>query len=169
MLSKIAGLRNVSLRLAVFLAVAITVCQAKTAEQQAVMGKLKLEGQYIERLTLLPMTGPAQIFHNPSETITLPAGRYWVGELRLKGGYRRQTTANRHPICISAGAPTLFKEGGPLRHTVTVLRRGRVLELSYRLCGVGGETYAAASGGKQPTFAIYKGDKEIAAGEFEFG
>lgn len=171
MLSKVAGLRNASLRLAVLLAVGIrAACPAGPVEQKPVMGELKLEGQYIERLTLRPRVGLAEVLNDPNQTVRLPVGEYWVDEVRLKGGYRRQLTPNRSPVVISEDAPASLKEGGPLKHTVSVLRRGRVLVLSYRLYGVGGEAYATAnSGGKQPTFAIYKGDKQIAAGEFEFG
>ena len=74
MLSKIAGLRNVSLGLAVFLAVCIRACPAEPAKQKTVMGELKLKGQYIERLVLRPRVGLAEVINDPNQAVRLPVG-----------------------------------------------------------------------------------------------
>ena len=167
MFSQIIKFGRVSLLIAVIVQPGMRACLAGC---EAAMGELKLEGEHIERLVLLRMGGPAEMFDEPNETIRLPVGRYLVNDLRLKGGYRSQTTPDGRPIDITESTPTLFRQGGPLKHTVSVLRRGRILELSYQLQGIGGETYeSAASGGEPPTFAVYSGDKQIAAGQFEFG
>ena len=65
----------------------------------------------------------------------------------------------------------VLKAGGPLNNTVTASRQGQDLVLNYHLAGAGGETYQLAKQdtSKPPAFAIYKGDKKIASGDFEFG
>ena len=61
--------------------------------------------------------------------------------------------------------------GGPLNNTVTANRQGRDLRLDYKLLGAGGQAYSLVRHGPavQPEFAVYKGDKKIASGKFEFG
>jgi hypothetical protein len=52
-----------------------------------------------------------------------------------------------------------------------VQRRGHSLNLQYRLVGAGGETYQPLrqDPNEPPRFTIYRGEKEIASGKFEFG
>ena len=65
----------------------------------------------------------------------------------------------------------VLKAGGPLDNNVTANRQGPDLVLNYHLVGAGGETFRLAKRDttKPPKFAIYKGDKKVASGDFEFG
>ena len=68
-------------------------------------------------------------------------------------------------------APVVLNVGGPLTNSVTASRHGQDLRLDYRLVGAGGQSYQLANQdrSKPPEFAIYKGEKKIASGAFEFG
>lgn len=136
----------------------------------APLGDLKIEGEYIERLLLRRNDGHSEVFADPTGTVRLPSGQYLMQEIRLKGGYNHRTMPRNSQITITADEPALLKVGGPLKRTINVRRQGRMLELTYALAGIGGETYAAVrNANKAPSFAIYKGDRKIADGEFEFG
>ncbi|MEA3225956.1 MAG: hypothetical protein U9Q07_08390 [Planctomycetota bacterium] len=146
------------------------LCNAK--DGKSTLGKLRLDGEYIERLVLRRNDGHTEVLNDPEETVKLPAGQYLLQDVRLKGGYTRQTIRAPHSnrITISKDKPALLKVGGPLKQTVSVRRRGSILELTYGLFGADGNTYAIASNrNKRPTFAIYKGHRKIVTGKFEFG
>ncbi len=148
------------------------VCFCEAQDRKSALGELKLEGEHIERLLLTRNDGHREILNNPDETVKLPVGQYLLQDVRLKGGYTRQTTRGPRSdrVTISKDNPASLRVGGPLKQTVSVRRQGRTLELAYSLVGVGGETYAAVrNAGKRPAFVVYKGDREIGAGEFEFG
>ncbi len=65
--------------------------------------------------------------------------------------------------------PAVLKVGAPLKQSVRAQRRKNLLFLNYELLGVGGHNYVQAQRGTPPQFAIYRGDKKIASGKFEFG
>jgi len=51
-----------------------------------------------------------------------------------------------------------------------VERTNRSLELNFKIVGQGGEEYRSAGAhGAEPRFKIYRGDKEIHSGQFEYG
>jgi len=89
-------------------------------------------------------------------------------EAHLKNGYSCRTMG-RDRVMVAEDKPAVLKVGAPLKQTVKAQRRGRILALNYELLGVGGEMYVSANRTKPPTFTVYKGDKEIASGKFEFG
>ena len=74
-------------------------------------------------------------------------------------------------ISVSDKAPAVLDAGGPLTNSVTAIREGQDLRLDYKLIGAGGATYQLVKHdtSKPPEFAIYKGDRKIASGKFEFG
>lgn len=150
----------------------ICLCQAQEANKQnSAVGELKLEGKYIERLVLQSRDGKRERFDKPGESITLPAGEYRLLETHLKGGYI--CSSSRTPtgdwVTIAEDKSAVLKVGAPLKQIVKAQRRGKFLALNYELLGVGGEMYTSANRSKPPIFTVYKGDKEIASGKFEFG
>ena len=94
-----------------------------------------------------------------------------VQEVHLEGGYTYH--ASRGPKRLKGplevGEQTTLRVGAPLKHTVEVTRRGRLLTLNYALIGAGGEQYTSGNRINPPGFRIFKGDREIASGRFEFG
>ena len=136
------------------------------------LGELHLEGEYVERLVLRRKDGPTQSFDHPGETVRLPAGEYRLQDVRLKGGYtyRSLGTSTYKWVTVDEDKPAAFKVGAPLKQTVKMQRQGPLLVINYELTGAGGETYnSVINNSKRPMFTVFKGDKEVATGEFEFG
>jgi len=133
------------------------------------LGELRLEGQYIEWLVLKRKDGNTEQFNRPDETIRLPVGEYRLQDVRLKDGfnYSPRSTLKSEWVTVKEGEPAAFKVGAPLQQTVTIERQGPVLAFNYELTGVGGESYAGMRS-KQPKFTVFKGDREVDCGEFEF-
>lgn len=165
---KSAGLLAVALAI---LGSGVSLCTAQ--DGQSALGDLKIEGEDIERLVLRRNDGHTETLENPDKTVKLPEGQYLLQDVRLKGGYARRTVASgRNRVTISEDTTASLTVGAPLKQTVSVRRQGSILQLSYGLSGVDGNTYASTivgSRNRPPTFTIYKGDRKIATGEFEFG
>ena len=153
------------------LGMSICFCEAQEPNKpDSAMGELKLDGQHIERLVVMRLSdGYSTTFKKPGEIIRLPAGEYRLHDVRLKGPYSRSRSAGNEQITIRVGQQEAVKVGAPLVPTLKVQRQGRVLQLSYELLGAGGEGYSNGDRSKPPTFAVYKGQREIASGKFEFG
>jgi hypothetical protein len=146
-------------------------------EQSVALGDLKITGRFIRRLVL---TGEPYllVLDQPAGAVRVPVGSYNEVNLQLAQG-----SATAFPvgsplppakrITVSDKAPTLLAIGGPLTNTVIATRHGRNLRLDYQLVGAGGETYELdvldRDYREQPQFAVYKGDRQIASGKFEFG
>ena len=158
---------------AFFLGTGVCLCDAQEADRQgSALGELKLQGKYIERLVLRRKDGRTERFDRLAETIKLPAGEYQLQEAHLKGGYTCRIItrfSGSDWVRVAEDKPAVLKVGAPLEQTVKAKRQGRILVLDYELVGAGGEKYTGGDRSKPPTFTVYKGDKEIASGEFEFG
>ncbi len=146
---------------------------ANLAEIHPELGELILEGKLIQRLIL---RGRALVvLDQPAQHTFLPVDSYRVqavylqsapGQLRLSGN-----TSQIPPISIGAGTPHHLKLGWPLESSVKAAANGNMLRLDFYLRGAGGEQYALSNRNpsRAPRFAIYKGDRQLAAGNFEFG
>jgi len=159
-------------RILFFLGIAAYICGAQEAsDEDATLGELKLEGKYIDRLVLQRKDGRTERLDRPAETIKLPVGEYRLLEAHLNGAYtyRSNRPAIGAWVTITKDEAAVLKVGAPLKQTVKVQRQGMILVLKYELLGVGGKTYTAEDRDKPPTFAIYRGEEEIASGQFEFG
>ncbi len=147
-------------------------CQAQEPNQpDSAQSELRLEGKDVERLVLRRKDGHTERFDKPREVVRLPVGQYHLLESHLSSGY----TCFQGPgptvqwTTVTEEEPALLKVGTPLRQVLDVKRHGRELVLDYKLLGVGGESYTTSNRSNPPTFAIYKGDKQIASGQFKFG
>ena len=151
------------------------VLQVTFAERQRPMGRLNIQGKSIKRLVL--EAGPSLIvLDKPEGNVSVPAGNYRGRDIildgRAAGSFRaRSFPARKNDISVVEGESTPLKIGGPLNHTVEVRRTGNVLRLDYKLVGVGDLDYQPLGGrlAKPPAFAIYRGAKRIASGQFEYG
>jgi hypothetical protein len=155
----------------ILLGTGIYTCDAQqTPNESTEIGELKLEGKYIQRLILSRKDRKKEKFDKPAEIIRLPVGEYQLMESHLEGGYTCYGNfSNNNWIKIIADKQAVLKVGAPLTKIIDVKRQGRVLQLNYKLLGAGGEKYTNADRSKPPIFIVYKGDKEIASGKFEFG
>ena len=147
------------------------LCEAQEADKQdSAVGELKLEGGSVERLVLRRNDGHTERFEQPAETIELPEGQYHLLESHLKGNYACfQGGTDVAWVAVAKGKPAVLKVGAPLKQTLKVKRRGKALVLDYKLLGLGGEIYSNQDRSKPPSFAVYKGDKEIASDKFQYG
>ncbi len=144
--------------------------QADSQAEQPITYELKLEGKNIERL-ILQSGSQKQTFNQPGKSIMLELGTYQVSELHLKGGFIHilsQGSTRLGPIQVKTGEPAILKAGGPLEQHITVQRKNQLLTMDYQLIGAAGESYRN-NNRYPPTFTIYKGDKEVASGKFQFG
>ncbi len=132
---------------------------------------LKLEGNGLDYIELFAKDGHTERITRPNQTIELPPGEYRLKQVRLKGGYTyyNRGTPGYTWTTVTADMPATMKVGAPLIPTVKVQREGRILRFSYELRGEGGETYTVGDRSKPPTFAVYKGKRQVASGQFEFG
>jgi hypothetical protein len=135
--------------------------------QEQPLGQLKIEGSHIEQLVLRAINGQTKTFDNPQDTIKLPAGTYYLQQVNLKNGFSCNFINDR--IVITEDKPAVLKVGAPLKQTIDVKRQGRLLVLNYKLTGQGGENYRDQSRREKPAFTVYKGDKVISSGNFEYG
>ncbi|MBE0536065.1 MAG: hypothetical protein IH624_10385 [Phycisphaerae bacterium] len=136
-------------------------------------GRLMIVGEHIERLVLVDQHGESQIYSGDdlNTGISLAPDRYRPREVYLKGGYQCHLWSEMQfaPVKVEAGQTTELKVGAPLTQGLKVERRGKLFLLQYELQGVGGETYTAANRGAPPEFAVYKGDRKVGGGRFEYG
>ncbi|MDR3378763.1 MAG: hypothetical protein P4M10_08775, partial [Verrucomicrobiae bacterium] len=146
-------------------------------EQAAVLGDLKLAGKYIKRL-VLPGNNCEVLLDRPAEIVKIPVGTYRTPSVVLEvggkeayvQGYFSEATTSV-VVAAEAKAPAVLAVGGPLTNSVTAVRKGKNLNLNYRILGAGGMVYQMMEQdrSKPPQFAVYRGAKKIASGEFEFG
>ena len=144
-------------------------------EQSVALGELKITGQFIRRL-VLPGGPYLVVLDQPAASVQVPTGSYNQPDIRLgQNGAEAfcqsgQSQFGRR-ISVNDKTPAVLNVGGPLTNSVIASRHGQDLRLDYRLVGTGGETYQLANQdrSKPPEFAIYKDDKKIASGKFEFG
>ena len=134
-------------------------------------GRLKIVGKGIEHIVLIGEDNHRQEFPAPGEILSLPPGEYRPEQIRLKGGfsYKFYSRPHAYTFKIDPNSTTELKMGSPLTQTITVNRKGKILQLGYGLHGIGGEEYTDARQEKPPEFAVYKGDKKVGGGKFEFG
>jgi hypothetical protein len=146
-------------------------------EKTVPMGKLRIESKWVH--TLVFGDDEILILPDPVEGMTIvPAGNFTVKQCTLNHDKGKPAIAptrlNEIIVAVPATGESVLRIGGPLNHQVKIQRTGRTLKLDYKLVGMGGETYdARAIGGydnsKKPSVAVYKGDLQMAAGNFEFG
>ncbi|MGB8370824.1 MAG: hypothetical protein ACLPYZ_07450 [Limisphaerales bacterium] len=143
--------------------------------EQPVLGELKINGHFIERAIL--QGGPYLVVLDQPETVVkVPVGKYNRPEVWLKQGdtvayYSTYSVRPDQGITIDGNKPGLLAAGGPLTNSVSLSRHGKSLRFNYQLLGAGGEVYqlARVDRSQPPEFAVYKGDRKIASGKFEFG
>ncbi len=147
---------------------------ASFTELTVPLGELDLDGQFIQRLVLDGDAGLA-ILDAPGRITSLPADKYRVQGIYLQSGSGKTALTSAAPdvpqFSVVAGAPSRLKAGGPLESSVTVSASGKMLDLNYILKGVGGEKYSVVNPDRNnpPKYSIYRGDRLLGTGGFEFG
>ncbi len=145
-------------------------------KQTVPLGELRITGQFISRL-VLPGGTYLVVLDHPAASVQIPVGSYYNKPeiaLEQKGAaaYCEQPRSQEGDrFSVDGKAPAVLNAGGPLTNSVTASRQGRDLVLDYTLVGVGGDAYTLATDDrtKPPSFAVYKGDKQLGSGDFEYG
>jgi hypothetical protein len=136
-------------------------------------GSLRLDGMYIERLSLAPQAGglATVLVTNPGSVTAVPAGEYRGLNVWLRGGDREAWGRVEEQVRVSEGGETRVVVGGPLTNSVDVTVLGAALRMDYRLIGAGGRRYELVGEDRSqpPRFAIYRGERKVGAGNFEYG
>jgi len=156
--------------------------QLELTEQEAVLGELKLPGQFIERLVLAGQQSKKPFtvaLDRPGAVAQIPEGSYYQCEARLEQGgaaayYERDRYYGASPkavVTIKPAAPALLAVGGPLTNSVTVKRKGKSLSLNYSLLGMGGAAYQLVDQNRSdpPRFTILQAGKKVGSGKFAYG
>ena len=144
-------------------------------EQPVSLGEVKITGKFIRRL-VLPGSQYKVILGAPGDMVKVPIDSYRQPDLEVaQNGVaafcQSDNSLPNYPLVVSTNAAAALTAGGPLTNTVIATRQGQELRLDYRLAGAGGEFYQLTrlDRSKPPKFAIYRGEKKVASGEFEFG
>jgi hypothetical protein len=156
------------------------------------LGQLEIEGKFISSLTLkgdqgfrrmkpsdsTPIRAYLAIFAHPPAELQLPEADYHVQNIELGAAGSSSTITgcqwdsvllNTH-LAIRPNQRNTLRIGGPLINSVTVEQMGDALRLNYKLLGQGGETYQPSPDRKNaPRFTIYKGNRLLDSGAFEYG
>lgn len=112
-------------------------------------------------------------FAKPGETVSLPAGRYFVREVELTGGFQCYCWLGDDDdwITLPASPPPVVKVGAPLTPQIQVERSGRLLKLDFQLVDAAGRGYSPKDEDAvaPPKFTILKNGQTIGSGSFEYG
>ncbi len=144
--------------------------------QSVPLGDLLITGKHIQRL-VLSGSSCLVILDRPAERVKVPAGEYTdrPGIILEQGGVKAMTdisgVTSTKGLTVATTAPATLAVGGPLTNSILISRHGQVLRMDYRLIGAGGAAYQLANQdrSKPPKYAVYKGDRAINTGTFEFG
>lgn len=139
--------------------------QPEESQPPPPLAQLEIQGKFIKKLVLQNEKNESVPFENPGEIIELPAGKYRIINV-ITNGYNSYSALW---IEVESNKENVLKVGGPLYQYVTAIRQGKILRLDYSLRGQGGESYTSLMRNKPPQFAVFQGDKQIAAGAFEYG
>jgi hypothetical protein len=144
--------------------------RAQLTEQQPKLGELTLAGNLIERVLLTDPKNYTVLLDRPAPTVKVPLGVYATAKVWLKKDAVVATSDEFGGLALIE-KPVVWAVGGPLTNSVAASARGRNLVLNYRLIGAGGQSYQLLpqDRSKPPQFTIRQGDRQIAAGNFEFG
>ena len=150
-------------------------------ETQPETGIIKFDVNKLHSLILVQYTDNFEAdriafpdFNNIQE---LPLGKWYINRILLDNGIDQPCLGyfnDDRYLVVDKANPTEFVAGTPLKHSVSITRFRNNFNIDYELTGKGGEKYLYGSllndsQGNQPKLEIYKGDRLIHSGEFEYG
>ncbi|MCP4643955.1 MAG: hypothetical protein GY851_26165 [bacterium] len=133
---------------------------------------LTIAGTSIAQLVLRGQSW-AVVADSPGETLQVPVDTYSSQRIHTDADevYGEALAEVNQSLNVAAGAQVTLNAGGPIGPSVTEMRSGNTLTLTPIVRGIGGEVYAFADDFTPPlpAFGVYRGDKQIFAGKFEYG
>jgi len=148
---------------------------SRAPSHAAPTGDVRIEAQHLHRLVLVDEKGRHSEFYAPGATLQLPVGRYHVQEVELLGGVR--TLVREVPPAVGKSRWITVRRDEtcrlripPLEPRVTVRRQGRVVRFDFQLVDTEGQGYVGPrDAANAPRLTVYRGDREIHTGTFEYG
>lgn len=144
------------------------------AEREVKLGELKISGAFVRRV-MLEGGHYRVVLDNPPATAKVPVGGYAAPKVCLqKGGLEAcldpQMPRRSDRVIVGEKTPGVLVAGGPLTNSISISKRGKYLNLNYHLEGVGG-VYRLLNQDRShpPEFTVYRGDKKLASGRFQYG
>lgn len=150
------------------------VLQMRLAELQVPLGKVKIEGKFVKCLVVHNDT-TLVVLDSPVGESAFPLGKFYYEHLVIEGeNSEKFKVTNFHGnngFSVNADEATMLKAGGALINSVSVQRNGSLLTLGYKLVDANGNEYGSLDGRRDnpPGFVVYKGDKQVGSGTFEYG
>ena len=158
----------------------------RQAAPASAMGRLDIQGEAIETLTLAKRIGgsdsfdsqnPLQLRH-PGSSVSIPVGEYLLQKIELTNGFRCYVPfriidgvtgkSKKEPewLTIRPDKPCLLRVGAPLKLKLGVYRFGNIIHVKHELLDAEGRWYDDSKPSRQlPQFAIYQGDHQIASND----
>jgi len=141
----------------------------RAAESAAPTGTLRIDGTGVQRLQLTDGGGKRHSVEVIDGLAELGPSTYTVTQIYLTNGLYSRTPKTL-AVEVTDDAEATLKVGGPLTQKIEAKRQGCMLVLSSFTEGVGGVRYSGRpAGGAPPTFEVYKGERKIDDGQFEYG
>jgi hypothetical protein len=143
-------------------------------EQSVALGNVQITGKYIQRL-ILPGGTYLVVLDHPAGLVAAPVGSYRQPNVSLEQNGAKAVChtpwASGKTVLVASNTTFVLTAGGPLTNSVVATRNGPDLVMNYKLIGVGGLVYQLAGQDRThpPEYAVYKDDKKITSGTFEFG
>ena len=165
--------RNLAFVIALLSAVAYDCAFAAPSQgsrSDTLMGEVVIEGSCIVELAVTADTKSAMVLKRPGSTITLPRGRYRISAVTLEGNYvARDYNPANGGFEVTPEKPTKIAAGAPLTPSLTVTRRGTILELNYELRDAAGRKYSQESERQPPRFEVAQHGRKLGSGSFQYG
>ena len=149
-----------------------TELPCRAAETSGPTGTLRIDGKGVQRLQLIDGRGKRLSFEVVDGIVTLAPSKYTVTRIYLTNGlYSGSGGPARHlTVEVTADAEATLRVGGPLKQKIEARRQGCMLVMSCFAEGIEGIHYAGRPpGADSPGFEVYKGNRKIDDGEFEYG
>ncbi len=135
-------------------------------------GTLRLAGGHLRRL-VLHHNHQVAILSDPPVELTLPAGHWQVADVQAgpggKGSLYVPEQMHEFKTNIPVGGVGELNLGGKLTNSVTVERRGTDLSINYQLVDSDDHAWRPIRREGTPQAEIWKGEKLLAQGNFEYG
>ncbi len=163
---------NCSVSVALWLVPAAVLLASSVQVRAETLGRLRIGGTAPERLVLVDERGEVVTFNQPGEHVSLPAGRYFLQGLILKGDFECYGSWGdpRDMLEVTPDHTPVLQVGLPLRSHVEVERTGRLLSLEYSLVDGQGRRYVQRRDRDiPPTFTVTKNGRTLGTGLFAYG
>jgi hypothetical protein len=146
-----------------------TAVRLRLLRPDTALGRMEIAGGHDGKMAFMLGTAAFIAFPGGQSSFQAPIGTYKLAQVEMPGGWRLDR-ARGQTLTVREGEATQVPVGGPLREVVSVTRSGNALLLGYSVMGAGDMEYSRpADHMNPPRFAVYRGDRRVGGGAFEYG